>query len=210
MRALIVANGDPPSAELLNTLAARAALVVAADAGLDKALAAGLHVDAVVGDFDSVSAEGRAQLPPEAFHHDAALDSTDLEKAVAFCIEQGCDTVDIAAASGGRADHALANLSVITRFRGKARVAIIDDLFEISLVEHRETIDAPPGTVVSLVAIGRCTGITTHGLRWDLSGYTLEFSPLGVHNEVARPPATVEVAAGDLLIFRGRFIEKHQ
>src|SRR6185437_8655927 len=103
MRALIVANGDPPSAELLNTLAARAALVVAADAGLDKALAAGLHVDAVVGDFDSVSAEGRAQLPPEAFHHDAALDSTDLEKAVAFCIEHGCDTVDVAAASGGRA-----------------------------------------------------------------------------------------------------------
>ena len=210
MRALIVANGDPPSTALLKSLAGRADLVVAADAGLDKALAAGLHVDAVVGDFDSVSAEARAQLPSEAFHHQTELDSTDLEKAVAFCIERGCDAIDIAAASGGRADHALANLSVITRFRGKARVAVIDDQFEISLVEHRETIDAPPGTVISLVAIGRCTGITTQNLRWDLSDYTLEFSPLGIHNEVARPTATVEVATGDLLLFRGRWIEKHQ
>ena len=210
MRALIVANGEPPSTALLQLLASRAGLVVAADGGVDKALAAGIRVDAIVGDLDSASAAARAQLPAAAFHHAPALDATDLEKAVAFCIERGCDAIDIAAAGGGRPDHALANLSVIQLFRGRARVAVVDDFFEISLVEGVETIDAPAGTVVSLVAIGHCTGVTTHGLRWDLSNYTLQFSPLGVHNEVASSPATVAVGEGELLLFRGRWIEKHQ
>ncbi|MGH2633624.1 MAG: thiamine diphosphokinase [Tepidiformaceae bacterium] len=210
MRALVVANGEAPPPALLQELAVAADLIVAADGGVDKALAAGLRIDAVVGDLDSASAAARQLLPASAFHQSTALDTTDLEKAVAFCIASGCDAVDIAAAGGGRADHALANLSVLRVFRGQARVTVIDDLFAVSLVEGVETVDAPPGTVVSLVAIGRCTGIATHGLRWDLSGYTLEFSPLGVHNEVARPPATIAVETGDLLLFRGRWIEKHQ
>lgn len=210
MRALVVANGEPPSPALLRELAGQADMVVAADGGIDKALAAGLHVDAVVGDLDSASEAARSLMSPAAVFRSTAPDRTDLEKAVAFAIARGCDVVEIAAAGGGRADHALANLSVLKVFRGQARVTILDDQFEVSLVEAAATIDAPPGTIVSLVAIGRCTGVTTHGLRWDLTAHTLDFSPLGVHNEVALPPATVSVLEGDLLLFRGRWIEKHQ
>jgi hypothetical protein len=54
-------------------------------------------------------------------------------------------------------------------------------------VESEASIDAPAGTVVSLVAIGECRRVTTRGLRWDLTNQTLVFSPFGVHNEVARP-----------------------
>jgi thiamine pyrophosphokinase len=68
---------------------------------------------------------------------------------------------------------------------------------------------APTGTVVSLVAIGRCTWVTTTGLRWNLARHDLVFSPYGVHNEVAQSPASVSVESGDLLLFRGRWIEKH-
>ena len=210
MRALVVANGEPPSAELLQALARPGTLVVAADGGVDKALAAGLHVDAVVGDLDSASASAHHLLPKDVFHHAGALDQTDLEKAIAFCIASGCEAIDVTAAGGGRADHALANLSVLRLFRGKAALRIVDDLFDVCLVSGEEQIDSPAGTVVSLVAIGRCTGVSTHGLRWDLSEHTLEFSPLGVHNEVLTPPATVSVRAGDLLLFRGRWVEKHR
>lgn len=186
-----------------------AALVVAADGGADKALALGVHVDAVIGDFDSVSDEARASLPSERFQPAPAPDATDLQKAIAFCVERGCDSVDVVAAGGGRADHALANLSVLPLFRGRARVRIHDDLFEVSLVEGTVSIDAAPGTVVSLIAIGVCRGVTTTGLRWDLEDYTLPFSPIGIHNEIATSPASVAVAEGDLLLFRGRWLEKH-
>lgn len=209
MRALVFANGEPPSLALLNALARRADLIVGADGGAGKALTAGIFVDAVVGDLDSTGPELRAALPANAFHVRDDVNSTDLQKAVAFCIERGCTEVDIVAAGGGRADHALANLSVLTLFRGAAALRIIDDDFEVELVQRVSAIDSPPGTIVSLVAIGQCRGVTTTGLRWNLNAFDLPFSPRGVHNEVDSPPATVTVARGDLLLFRGRRVEKH-
>lgn len=210
MHALVFANGEPPSAALVEELRQSADLVVAADGGAEKALAYGVRVDAVVGDLDSVGPNLMSLLPESAFHRVPAADRTDLEKAVEFCIDHGAGSVDIVSAGGGRADHALANLSLLTGFRGRTRVRLIDDLFEIRLVEGEETVRAPVGTVVSLVALGTCTGVTTRGLRWDLADATLTFGTRGVHNEVSAPLATVAVREGDLLLFTGRWVEKHQ
>ena len=209
MRALVVADGELPSAELMRELAGAADLVVAADGGADKALSAGVRVDAVVGDLDSLSMEARAVVALEALHHAPSADETDLQKAIEFALGRGATAIDIVAAGGGRADHALANLSVLTVYRGRAVLRVVDDLFAVELVEGEATIDAPPGTVVSLVAIGEARGVTTRGLRWDLTDFRLTFSPYGVHNEVESPPATVSVESGDLLLFRGRWVERH-
>lgn len=209
VRALIIANGEAPSMQLLRSLADGAQLIVAADGGAAHALAAGLQLDAVVGDLDSVTREMRSALPAERFHQVSDADTNDLQKAIAYCIGQGADFVDITAAGGGRADHALANLSVLRLFRGQAMVRIIDDFFEVSLIEGEAAVDAPIGTVVSLIAIGEATGVTTSGLRWNLTGSRLGFSPRGIHNEVAAPPAQISVAKGDVLLFRGRWVEKH-
>jgi thiamine pyrophosphokinase len=209
-RALVVANGELPSRRLVQELAAAAGLVIAADGGADRALAAGVEPSVVVGDLDSVSDDARQRLAQAEFLLDDDEHSTDLEKAVRLAVERGATRVDVVAAGGARADHALANLSVIVRFRGKADVHIVDDLFDIRLVDGEATVDAEPGTVVSLVAIGTCSGLTTSGLRWDLDGVTLDFSPRGIHNEVRARPATVRIAAGTLLLFEGRWVEPHR
>jgi thiamine pyrophosphokinase len=210
VRALVIANGDPPSESLVRVFASRADLVVAADGGADKALAFGLTIDAVVGDLDSASDVARTLISADRFHQVTTADRTDLYKAISFAIERGASDVDVLGAGGGRADHALGNLSMLTAFRGLARLAIHDDLFEISLVQGASSVDAPAGTVVSLVAIGACTGVTTNGLRWDLHDRDLAFSPHGIHNEIATSPATIAVRSGDLLLFRGRWIERHR
>lgn len=210
MHALVFANGEPPSADLVAELLQSADLVVAADGGADTAIAFGVHVDSVVGDLDSVSLKARSLLPGTTFHQVAQADRSDLEKVVEFCLERGAETIDIVGAGGGRSDHALANLSVLTRFRGKARVRLIDDYFEVSLVDGEATIASPPGTVVSLVAMGTCVGVTTHGLRWELENAPLTFGTQGIHNEVATSPAFVRVGEGNLLLFSGRWLEKHQ
>jgi len=210
MRALIFANGDPPSSTLVAELMEGAPMVIAADGGARHALAHGLALDAVVGDLDSIDDALRAVLPMNKLHRVEQLDTTDLEKAVAFAFERGCTEIDIVAAGGGRADHALANLSVLTLHRGEGAIRIHDEFFAIQLVDGTATVVAAPGTVVSLVALGTCTGVTTRGMRWDLTGFTLPFSPRGVHNEVRHSPATVSVASGDLLLFEGRWVEEHQ
>jgi thiamine pyrophosphokinase len=209
MRVLLFADGEMPSRALLHELAAVADFVVAADGGAAKALSAEIRPAAVVGDLDSLPESVRDLLPASAFHRAPSPDSTDLQKAIEFALERGATEIDIVCAGGGRADHAIANLSVLPLYRGRGKLRILDDLFDVELVEGRAVIDAPRGTVISLVAIGTCEGVTTQGLRWDLSDYRLTFSPYGVHNEVATPPAEVSVRAGDLLLFRGRFVEKH-
>ena len=208
MRALVIANGDPPSAALLDELRPGAALVVAADGGARHALALGLVPDVVIGDLDSIG-EARGAIPAERLRSDPDPHSTDLEKAVTLCLDEGCEAVDIVGGGGGRADHALANLSVLAHFGRRARVRLIDERFAIELVDGEAAIDGPAGAVVSLVALGRCEGVTTSGLRWPLEDAALEFSARGVHNEIATAPACVSVRSGDLLLFLGRWVEPH-
>lgn len=184
-------------------------VVIAADGGARHVLEAGLVPDAVVGDLDSVDDLLRARISSERFHQVGRLDTTDLEKAVEFAIERGAMEIDIVGAGGGRSDHALANLSVLTIHRGRARLRLHDEFFEISLVDGESAVEGPVGTVISLVAIGECGGVSTSGMRWELHDFALPFGPRGVHNEIARSPATVAVRSGDLLLFKGRFIEKH-
>lgn len=209
-RALIVANGELPTVELVRELADGAALIVGADGGGDKALAAGVEPGVVVGDLDSLSAVVRARLGPDRCIHIEDPNTTDLEKAVRHCLALGISRIDIVAAGGGRADHALGNLSVLARYAGVAEIHLHDDQFDISRVNRRSEIDAEPGTVISIVAMGECTGVTTVGLRWDLANARLPFSPYGIHNEVRIRPASVSVANGDLLLFLGRWVEKHR
>ena len=208
MRALVIANGDPPSAALLEELREGATLVVAADGGARSALALGLMPDIVTGDLDSIG-DARVAIPADRIRPNPDPNATDLEKAVALCLDEGCDAVDIIGAGGGRADHALANLSVLVRFGRDARVRMVDERFAIELVDGEAEVDGPEGTVVSLVGIGRCEGVTTSGLRWELEDASLDFSAYGVHNEVAASPARVSVRSGDLLLFRGRWVEHH-
>ncbi|MBA4179548.1 MAG: thiamine diphosphokinase [Anaerolinea sp.] len=210
VHALLIAHGEAPSTALLRILAGVADLVVAADGGVSHALAAGIKVDAVVGDLDSLTAEQRSLLGPGVVEWVQDADTTDLQKAIAYAIARGAVTIDIVATGGGRVDHALANLSVLLLSRGKARLRIIDDQFEVSLVEGVAVIEGEPGTVVSLVAIGQAEGVTTTGMRWDLDDYPLAFSPYGIHNELRTSPARVTVRRGDVLLFRGRWVEKHR
>jgi len=210
MQALIIANGEPPSGRLLRDCASAAALVVGADGGADVARRAGITVHLATGDLDSITDAVRDSLGAGRLVVDRDPNRTDLQKALDLCIARGATAVDILAAGGGRPDHALANLSLLFQYRGRARVRLLDDQFLAFGVDGREVIDAPPGTIVSLVAIGRCEGVTTRGLRWDLAHYPLTFSPYGVHNEVATSPASVSVERGDLLVFQGRYIDRHQ
>ncbi len=56
---IVVAGGGDPAGPVPSPLP-EGATVIAADGGVDRALALGLHVDMAVGDFDSVTEAGLA------------------------------------------------------------------------------------------------------------------------------------------------------
>ncbi len=135
LHAILVGDGDVPALAALDEAwpgwDADAALVVAADGGATKAMAAGLAPDLVVGDGDSLGPAGLASvreagIPIEPA--DEAKDESDLELAVLAALARGATRFTILGALGGpRFDHALANAWLLALPALAGRPAILLD-----------------------------------------------------------------------------------
>jgi len=160
-----------------------APVLVAADGGADTALSAGLMPVAVIGDFDSISAQARATIPAERQHHIAEQDSTDFEKclrAVEAPLILGLGFL------GRRFDHALAALNTLARYPDQRCILIGDE--DICFHCPPElSLDLPSGMRFSLFPMAPVQGESA-GLRWPIRG--LDFAPqgrIGTSNEVTGP-----------------------
>lgn len=204
---LVVAGGasGPPAVPLE---AGEGTLVVAADGGVDRALALGLVPDVAVGDFDSSSAAGLAAAEAAGcriVRHPAAKDETDLELALATALEAAPARIVVVGSGEGRLDHLLSSLLLLADERYAA--CEVDALLGGAVVHaiHRErTLAGAPGETLSLLAVGGpAEGVTTSGLAYPLDGETLEpGTSRGVSNEFAATEARVTVERGALLAIR--------
>lgn len=205
--AVVIAGGGGIDATALARLPAHS-MVIAADSGLDAALANGIGVDLVVGDMDSVSpsalaAAERAGVAME--RHPADKDATDLDLALRRVAEDGFTTCYVLGGGGGRLSHLLANTQLVAAERHRSidlRWLVGDAEVRLARPDRPVTIDGSPGDLVSLLpSVGAAAGVTTTGLRWTLDGATLEpGSSRGVSNELTATRATVTVGSGTLLV----------
>lgn len=180
------------------------AVIVAADGGLDHALAAGLEPAVLVGDLDSVSAVSLAwaSAHAEVVRHAVDKDATDTELAVAHAASLDPDRILLVAGGGDRIDHAVAALGALGAPE-LHRVPALEAWWgddELYVVPAPRTISLahPRGTTFSVLAMhGPCRGVTVTGARWPLDGHDL--APLvgyGVSNQVLEPPVSVSATAG--------------
>lgn len=110
MRGIVITGGKAPDAEVVRLYASRCEWCVAADSGLDTALAACIIPDYVVGDMDSLSDRSklgnfdadRVRISPRE------KDATDTDLALELLAEKGCDERVIIGGGGGRLDHLFA------------------------------------------------------------------------------------------------------
>jgi thiamine pyrophosphokinase len=201
---LVFTGGDRPLGNAVEDLGA--ALVIAADSGVEHALALGFRVDLVVGDLDSadpVAVETAAAAGAAIERHPTDKDATDLELALAAVtrVGGGKDVV-VVGGTGGRLDHFLANALVLAspRFaelRIRARMGTAD----IAVIRDAAELRGDPGDLCSLLPLGGpATGIRTDGLRFPLAHETLlPGSTRGVSNELLEPIARVSLDEGVLL-----------
>jgi thiamine pyrophosphokinase len=203
MRALVIAGGDAPlpiDAEL-----ASASLVIAADSGVGHALALGLTVDLVIGDLDSADpdhVERAVAAGARVDRHPVDKDATDLELALDAARDLGVTEISVLGVGGGRLDHLLANLLLVTHpaYADLTIDARVDDT-RVAVVRTDRRLTGPVGSTVTLLPIGgTATGVTTTGLRWTLTDADLtSASTRGVSNEIVTSPATVRLRHGVLL-----------
>ena len=211
--ALVFAGGDRPPGAVTARLPA-AALVIAADSGLDHAAALGRAVDLVVGDLDSVDldllAKARAgRTTVEA--HPREKDQTDLELALDAAVARGARDVTVVGGHGGRLDHFLANLTVLASPRfAAARLDAWVGTAHVVVVRDDATVEGRPGSLLSLLPLGGPVGgIRTAGLRYPLRDEDLDpGTTRGVSNEFVDPSARIQVRTGALLAIQPHALEE--
>lgn len=204
--ALIIANGEACSMDLLGQLLEWSPTVIVLDGALDRVLHLGIKVDVILGDFDGKDAESirQSQYPVKVVHTPDQL-YTDLEKAILYLIEEGFPAANIIWATGRRADHTLVNISILPKYAGRISLKIIDDyscIFPILPLPHKFVKWYRKGTIISLMPLGVTTGITTRNLLYPLSDEALHLGYRnGSSNEAAEDgEVIVEYVEGTMLI----------
>ena len=204
---VVVSGGDPPAAGSALSVPPGTP-VVAADRGLEHALALGLEVAIAVGDFDSASPEAVAVAEAAGTRierHPAEKDATDLELALDVAMQMGPRRILVLASRGGRLDHELATLLLLgaDRYSTAEIDASIGDA-HVHVVRSRRTIRGKPGELITLLAVnGPAVGVTTEGLAYPLRRETLDpGSSRGVSNVFESEEARISVDDGVLLAIR--------
>jgi thiamine pyrophosphokinase len=201
-RALILANGNPPSKRLFRKYLLSADWFICADGGANTAVRFGSTPHLIIGDFDSVRKETLRVFSKVEIKKLKDQNSTDLEKALTAAIRKKCTEIVVLGATGGRLDHAIGNLSALAKFSSKTTIKFIDDTGEFIPVGHTLKITLPVGTSISLLPLSRCNAIVTTGLKWNLNNETLQ---LGIRestsNIVASSHVNIKVRSGHLIAF---------
>ena len=204
---VVIAGGEPPAARALAHVPA-GATVIAADRGLEHAVALGLDVSMAVGDFDSASAESVAAALAGGVaieRHPTDKDATDLELALDAALELDPERILVLAGVEGRLDHLLGALLVLgsERYAGVAVDAVVGDAL-VHLVRGERRLEGRPGDLVSLLPLGGpAHGVHTDGLEFPLSGETLEpGTTRGISNVFTDDTARVSLETGVLLAVR--------
>lgn len=188
-------GGAPFSKAALVLAMARAPRLVAADSGADRLLALGLEPEAVIGDFDSISAAARAALGPGRLHPIAEQDTTDFDKALRSVAAPFVLALGFA---GARMDHGLAVLNALVRHRDRVCVVIgpKDVVFHVPPVLD---LTLRVGDRFSLFPLAAVQG-QSDGLRWPIDG--LAFAPdatIGTSNEVSAPQVRLRMGGPGML-----------
>jgi thiamine pyrophosphokinase len=214
-QAVIVADGRS-DASVLAAASGPGTLVIGADGGAGRALLAGLAVDLVVGDLDSLDAEDLAALVAagaEVIRARPDKDESDTQLCLIAALERGATHIRILGALGGsRVDHQLANVSLLALPLLDGLDVRIEDgdttIRRIGTADGPGTIDlvGHPGDLVTLLPVdSRVEGVTTHDLRYPLHAEALTPGPArGLSNVMSSGAARVQTARGRLLVIHTR------
>lgn len=199
-------------------------LVIAADGGYKYLIEMRIEPDVLLGDFDSL------EIVPEHRHlirHSPIKDDTDMALAVAYAKAEGYHRFFLYGGLGGRLDHTIANLQLMTGMSqeglevyligegiiattisgqmkpgvGVSNTARID-LNESAYVREEICFASSAQGMISVFCMGEpARGVWEKGLKYTLSDVVLPGNTtLGVSNEFLGCESSISVESGTLLV----------
>lgn len=207
MLAAVFLNGAPDSRGLIQAVAKRADIILAADGGARYALDAGIFPDLVVGDMDSLGEDLARELERRGTsleRYPVQKDKMDGHLAVLAARESGATEADILCAAGGKLGAVFAVPHILLAAgRVGLRSTVVADWGRMFVVEAgSRTVEGAPLDSVSIFPLsGTATGVTLEGMAYPLEDAVLETGDtLGFHNELTGREARVSVSEGALLV----------
>ncbi|MBI3234008.1 MAG: thiamine diphosphokinase [Bacteroidetes bacterium] len=202
--ALMIANGEACSFELLGQLLEWSPYILTLDGALPRVASLGIKVDAVLGDFDSVGQmqEIIAEQQPIIVVNAPNQDKTDLEKGIEWLIEKGHKAINIVWATGLRADHTLNNIYSLAKYKYLVNIVMIDNYSRIFVLGQKFEKWYQANTILSLMPVNRVEGVSTQGLAYTLNDEVLEAGiRSGSSNHVLQDGfVTITHSKGDLIL----------
>ena len=202
--ALIIANGEACSEDLLGQLLEWSPFVGVLDSAIHRVLDLGIKVDVLLGDFDrnlDLEAIQARQYPLEIVHT-PDQNKHDLDKAYEYLIEKGFPAVNVIWATGRRADHTMTNITNLVRYSNLLKIVLLDDYSKIFRLPNHYEKWYPAQTPISLIPVGEVMQITTEGLVYNLQEENLTLGyRTGSSNETAQDGfVKISYQTGDLLL----------
>lgn len=178
-------------------------LLIAADKGYKYLEKMGLKPDIIVGDFDSYGEKPVAD-GVEIITLPAEKDITDMHAAVNLGERRGYWNFHIYGGGGGRPDHTMANIQLITYLAEGRKFGYIHHNNTIMTVIRNCQFNLPIQNkgYVSVFSLSEVSsGVSIRGLKYELEDERLNNAyPLGVSNEFTGKSAYIDVRDGTLLV----------
>ena len=207
--------------------------LIAADRGLEFFLDYLILPDVVIGDFDSLSEDGKnfLEMQNEDIPYGGMLewklqkgegkvvevvrlrpekDDSDTQSAMNYAIQNGAKEIVILGVTGNRVDHLMANFGLlILAQKQDTEVALADRYNYMKLIPSGTILKKAEqfGKYVSFFPLrGDVTGLTLEGFKYPLDKYhlTTADSGLTVSNEISEDYAKVTYESGTLLMIMSR------
>ena len=207
--------------------------LIAADRGLEFFLDYLILPDVVIGDFDSLSEDGKnfLEMQNEDIPYGGMLewklqkgegkvvevvrlrpekDDSDTQSAMNYAIQNGAKEIVILGVTGNRVDHLMANFGLlILAQKQDTEVALADRYNYMKLIPSGTILKKAEqfGKYVSFFPLGGdVTGLTLEGCKYPLDKYhlTTADSGLTVSNEISEEYAKVTYESGTLLMIMSR------
>ena len=202
--ALIIANGQSCSFELMGQLLEWSPVVMVLDGAIHRVLELGIKLDIVLGDFDKSENwdELLANQQPVEVMHTPDQNKTDLEKGLDFLIAKGHKAVNILWATGKRADHHINNLSTLAKYKDQITIVMLDDYSKIFNLPNQFTKWYPANQNISLIPLGSVFGLTTKGLTYNLQNEDLHLGQRTSSSNKTEADGLIEIKfdSGNLLL----------
>lgn len=202
-RVLLIGNGETLPADYLDELVQKADFILAADGGADRALAAGVTPNAVIGDLDSVSAAAKKQLGNDKFIFVDNQNNTDLEKSLDWIVQNNCKECVICGFAGGRLDFTLGNFLSVYPYVKKMDICFAGPGWRIYPLAAGRKFTCQKDARVSLIPLKTCTGVTLKGLKYPLTDARLSWEHAGrsLSNQTTGKEFQILLKTGYMLVY---------